>query len=261
MRLRLFLIGWISVLVTFGQAVPPAEEQSAFIEQVRKQALAYDESLPNFICTQETRRTSAGLHDEKWKELDTLTIRLSYFGRKEDYRVVQVNGKPADKAMNKVGGWKTNGDFGSMLHAVFMAKSQAKFQWERSKTWNGRPVAVLTYHIDREHSTFNSSASGFLHSTRVVFGVDGTIYADAETNQVLRLTVDARDLPATYPVREIHIALEYAKQKIGDSEYLLPAKSVSESVMGKDRRKSETRFIEYRKFSTDTAIKYGDQKL
>jgi len=131
---------------------------------------------------------------------------------------------------------------------VFAAKSQAEFEWERSMTWNGRPVTVWKYHIAREHSTFNSSASGFLHSSRVVFGVDGTIYADAETNHVLRLSVDAKDLPASYPVKEIHIALEYAKQKIGDTEYLLPAQSISESVMGKERRKSETRFIDYRKF-------------
>jgi hypothetical protein len=255
------LLASIAALAAHGQPAPTVAEQSALIEQVRRQALAYDESLPNFICTQETRRTSAGLREDKWKELDTLTIRLTYFGRKEDYRVVQVNGKPADKAMNKVGGWKTNGDFGSMLHAVFAAKSQAKFEWERSMTWNGRPVTVWKYHIAREHSTFNSSASGFLHSSRVVFGVDGTIYADAETNHVLRLSVDAKDLPASYPVKEIHIALEYAKQKIGDTEYLLPAQSISESVMGKERRKSETRFIDYRKFSTETAIKYGDQKL
>ena len=251
----------IAMFVAYGQPAPTAAEQSALIEQVRRQALAYDESLPNFICTQETLRTSAGLRDDKWKVLDTLTIRLTYFGRKEDYRVVQVNGKPADKAMSKMGGWKTNGDFGSMLHAVFVAKSQAKFEWERWTTWSGRPVAVFKYHIDREHSTFNSSASGFLHSTRVVFGVDGTVYADAETNHVLRLSVDSKDLPAGYAVREVHIVLEYAKQKIGDTEYLLPAQSITESVMVKDRRKAETRFIDYRKFSTDTAIKYGDQKL
>src|SRR4051794_34340976 len=100
MRVRLFLVVAIAT-AAWGQPAPSELERSAFIEQVRKQAIAYDETLPNFICNQLTRRVStpAGSGDEHWKELDTLTIRLSYFGRKEDYRVVQVNGKPTDKTM------------------------------------------------------------------------------------------------------------------------------------------------------------------
>jgi hypothetical protein len=33
-----------------------------------------------------------------------LTIHVSYFGQKEEYRVVRVNGKPVDKPLEKMGG-------------------------------------------------------------------------------------------------------------------------------------------------------------
>jgi len=258
MRHRLLIA--LAVFAGIAAAQPP-EDLSAFIEQVRQQALAYDENLPNFICTQETERSSSkpGTHD--WKVLDTLTIRLGYFGKKEDYRVTQVNGKSTNKSFNQIGGWKTVGDFGSMPRAVFRRKSQAKFEWNRWEMWNGRKVAVMNYRIDKEHSAFNTDSHSFLHTNRTVWAAVGMVFADAENHQVVRLTVDSVEVPATDAVREVHIALDYAFQKIGDREYLLPANSVSVIVSKNDRKKSETRFAGYQKFSADAAITFGDAKL
>jgi hypothetical protein len=60
-------------------------------------------------------------------------------------------------------------------------------------------------------------------------------------------------------VREIHIALDYAVQKIGDREYLLPARSVSETITKDDHRKSDTQFKDYKKFSAEAAITFGGE--
>jgi hypothetical protein len=258
MRHRLLIT--LTVFAGVAAAQPP-EDLSAFIEQVRQQALAYDDSLPNFICTQETERSSSKPGTDDWKVLDTLTIRLSYFGKKEDYRVTQVNGKPTDKSFSQIGGWKTVGDFGSMLRAVFREKSRAKFEWNRWDMWNGRKVAVMNYRIDKEHSGFNTNTHAFLHTNHTAWAAVGTVFADAENHQVFRLTVDSVEVPATDPVREVHIALDYAFQKIGDREYLLPAKSVSIMVFKSDRKKSEAHFTGYRKFSADAAITFGEAKL
>jgi hypothetical protein len=256
------LIAALAAAIVRAQPAPSDAEHSRLIEGVRKQALAYDESLPNFICTQETKRSSASTKGEqKWKRLDTLTIRLSYFGRKEDYRVVQVNGKPVDKTMNKVGGSRTQGDFGSLVRGVFHQKSEGKFDWDGWSEWKGKKVAVIRYRIEREHSQFATTSSGYNHGERVMWGAEGAIYADAETHQILRLTMDSTSMPADFPVREVHISMEYATQKIGDREYLLPSQSVSETVTAKERRKSESRFTEYRKFSSESAIKFGEEKL
>jgi hypothetical protein len=259
MRRVSLLFGY--VIFTAIAAGQSAAERAAFIDQVRQQALAYNENLPNYICTQETRRSATSVKTgiDDWKPLDTFTIRLSYFDKHEDYRVVQVNGKPTGKTMKQLGGWNTYGDFGSMLHDVFKEKSQTNFEWDRQETWNGRTVAVLKYHIDRAHSDFHSTAHGLLHSSSTVWAVAGTIYADPETHQVMRLTVDSVDVPANVLLREFHIAMEYDFQRIGDREYLLPARSVSVLVSKSERRKSETRFTEYRKFSAEAAITFGGE--
>ncbi len=260
MLLRISIWGAALALTALAQPVSSPPEASALIEEIRGNALAYDKNLPNFICTQETRRSSVSNKpgDENWKVRDTLTIRLSYFGRKEDYRVIQVNGKPTDKGIDKIGGWKTIGDFGSIMRAVFAVKSQTSFELEPAETWNGRPVAVLKYRIAPEHSNFNSATGGVLHTNRSVFGAEGTVYADAETKQVLRLTLNSTGFPDGFPIREVHITAEYAKQKIGDGEYLLPTRTVSITVTKGDRKKGETQFSDYRMFSADTSIKFGE---
>jgi hypothetical protein len=246
-----------AVFVAAGQS---PDERTEFIEQVRTQALAFDDNLPNFICTQETRRSSqSNKPGAAWKDLDTLTIRLSYFGKKEDYRVVQVNGKPTDKALSQVKGWKTAGDFGSILRSIFRKKTEAKFEWQRLDEFHGRKVVVLGFHIDQSHSQFTSTSSSTFHSTTVKWAAEGTAYADAETRQVVRLTLNSADMPANQPVREIHIALDYAVQKIGDREYLLPARSVSETITKDDHRKSDTQFKDYKKFSAEAAITFGGE--
>jgi hypothetical protein len=133
------------------------------IAEVREKALAFNKSLPDFICTQLTRRYFApakGTADPVWSLRDSLTIQLAYFGKKENYRVVQVNDKPTSKKLGQVGGWIALGDFGSMLQGIFGAKSDAKFEWQGRDIGNGRPVAALAYRIDRAHSTFSIAMDG-----------------------------------------------------------------------------------------------------
>ena len=66
---------------------PSSEEQAAIIDDVRKYALNYSKNLPDYICTQVTRRYAGAApggryggkrgDDVSWQLQDTLTIRLS----------------------------------------------------------------------------------------------------------------------------------------------------------------------------------------
>src|SRR5215213_4912365 len=68
---------------------PSSEEQAAFVSEAREYALNYSKTLPDFICTQVTRRFAAAApgtrhggsasSDPSWYALDTLTLKLSYF--------------------------------------------------------------------------------------------------------------------------------------------------------------------------------------
>src|ERR1019366_6546963 len=68
-------------------------EQASLLEQVREAALQYSNSLPEFLCTEVVRRTEDVQGTGRWHSLDTLTVKLSYFGHLEDYNLMAINGR------------------------------------------------------------------------------------------------------------------------------------------------------------------------
>ena len=91
--------------------VPNAEEQAAIIHEVREYALNYTKGLPNFLCTQVTRRKGGrarqplrrGMQRAVVVQMDTLTLRLSYFEQKEDYKLILLNNSPTTQGYKKRG--------------------------------------------------------------------------------------------------------------------------------------------------------------
>lgn len=256
--LRAGILAAISVAIAAAQPALSAQEQATWIATAREQALAYVRSLPDFLCTEVTRRYSAPpAEDSSWKLTDRLTVRLSYFDQKEDYRVIRINDKPVDRRLGNTGGFTVQGDFGTMLKNIFTPKSETQFTWERWDTWKDRRVAVFGYRIERAHSEFNSSWQGFLKRGQAIWGAKGFLEIDAENRQVLRATVDSIDMPANSVTHEVHLALDYDYQKIGDREFLLPAHSLTVMTFKSGRAKLDSDFTEYRKFSADTKIEFG----
>ena len=240
-----------------GQSGHTAEERGVFIAEVRQAALAYTARLPDFLCTQVTHRSSAVAqsHPPVWKPRDTLTIRLTYFEKKENYRVIRVNEKAVDKSLSQMPGWKTMGDFGGMLRDIFAPEHHAQFDWTGGDVWNGRPVAVLAFSIDRQHSPFRSTAQKFVLKKSANWAAKGVIYADRETRRALHVAVDGINNPDS-PTQDVHLVLDYAEQPVGDHWYLLPSHSVSIVNVSGTLLKNESQFTEYRKFSADSDIRF-----
>src|SRR5688572_918100 len=93
---------------------PDSLEQGQVLDQASEYARDYVRRLPNFICTQVTRRyvDQSGL--EFWQSQDTILTKLSFFEPKEDDKVVLVNNRPVSTSMHGVGGTTTTGEFGTL---------------------------------------------------------------------------------------------------------------------------------------------------
>jgi hypothetical protein len=261
MRFGLALFIFIALSAAADAPPPPsAAEQAALIGQVREAVLAYDKSLPDFICTQVTRRSTASTNhgaETNWKLQDTLTIRLTYFGQKENYRVVSVDGKPADRNLGNMPGFKAVGDFGTMPANVFALKSQARFTFSRWDRAAGRQAAVFSYRIERVNSSFGANFSRLIYSAHYVFGAEGEVWIDAERHLVIHLTIHSIDMPAKSPAKDVRLALDYGYQKVGERDFLLPLRSVTLIVLKGQQDQLDTTFGDYRKFSVDSEINYG----
>jgi hypothetical protein len=237
-------------------AAPDAAAQKQIIDEVTAKALDYNKTLPNFVCTQVTRRridqTGDGRH---WKQIDTLDEELSYFDHSEHYRVVRVNGKAARNSdHNRRGGLTSNGEFGSIHSWIFDAKAQTEFHWNAWDFMGRNPVHLIGYHVEQGHSKFTITRS---KSERIVVGYHGLVFADGESKAVLRLTAVA-EIPVSFPTQDVTLDLIYGFTKIAGQEYLLPIESDMRLRMGKTLIWNEVTFQEYRKFGAEASIAFDD---
>jgi hypothetical protein len=243
---------------------PPSEEQAKVLSEVKEYALNYSRTLPDFICLEQTRRYVDTTGHDAWRATDVIVARLSFFNQKEDYKLVSMNDRVvSDAPYTSVGGALSMGDFGTTLREIFEPVSNTSFEWERWTTLRKRRTHVYSYRVPLEYSKYSIhySSDAKDEGVSVTVGYHGGIFVDRDTNMIVRITVEADNIPPTFPVRQVKETLDYDFTKIGDREFLLPL--VADVRMHASRlwTKNVKEFRLYRKFSADAVIKFDGQDL
>jgi hypothetical protein len=240
---------------------PPSEEQGKIIEDARETAMTYTESLPDYICSQLTRRFIDPTGHESWHATDVILARLTYFEHKEDYKLITVNNSvTTDKEYTSVGGAISQGEFGSMMRGLFDPRSNAEFRWHGWTTLRGHVSYVFSYVVPQEHSQFTIDYHGTASDKgwTITAGYHGSIVIDKVTNRVLRISLDADNIPPDFPVHQSSEVLDYDFVQISDHEFLLPVAAEFRSVAHHTSARNLVEFRNYRKFSTDTKFSFDD---
>jgi hypothetical protein len=232
---------------------PSSEEQAQILDEVRKYALNYTKGLPDYICTEVTRRYADPRGGRSWQLVDTLTARLSYYEQKEDYKLILVNNQMTQQSYHQLGGASSTGEFGSMLRDIFEPATLTRFEWDHWGTLRNRRALVFRYRVSQLNSQWHIDYERRLD---IVSGYHGLLYVDKETHQVLRATLDAEDIPPSFPVQEARTILDYDYVDISGHTFMLPLKA--EVFMRADQfsTRNDKEFRLYRKFSTESEIKY-----
>jgi len=236
---------------------PSAEEQNRILAAITENALNYSNGLPNFICMQVTRRYVDQAGGENFRLTDTIAERLSYFEHKEDYKVISVNNAPVtNRKHEQLGGATSSGEFGSMLLGIFSPESQTEFQWERWGKLRDHVMHVFRFRVRLETSKYEITAEAVKRT--VVVGYHGLIFADRDSHAVMRITMEADDIPADFPIRSASESLDYDSIPISGQKFILPIKVDMRMRDGRDVMKNEAEFRLYNKFGTETNIQFGE---
>jgi hypothetical protein len=232
-------------------------EQASLLEQARRAALQYSASLPDFLCTEVVRRSEDEDGTGRWHNLDTLTVRLSYFGHQEDYKLMAINGKGTLLAYEYIGGAVSTGEFGTRLHSVFDPRSQGDFRWKGWTTMRKRRVARFWYHIEREHSIYRVQYGPVpVGPNSIVVPYHGEVFVDAETHMALRLTQQA-EIPVGFPIDSSGTTVDYEFAAVGGKKYLLPSNAYVKTKSGKYVAENHVEFREYREFQAESSVTFG----
>jgi hypothetical protein len=236
---------------------PSEEDQKKILSEITENALSYSGGLPNFVCLQVTKRYVDPSGAENFRLTDTIAERLSYFEHKEDYKVISVNGTPVtNRKHDQLGGAISSGEFGSMMLEIFSPESRTDFHWERWGKLRDHVMHVYSFRVEQPNSRYNITADAVKRT--ILVGYHGLIFADRDTKAVMRITMDADDIPADFPIRSAGETLDYDNVTISGNKFILPIKVDMRMQDGKVLMKNQSEFRLYNKFGADTSIQFGD---
>lgn len=241
--------------VTAPLPAPAPEQQKKVLAEAKEYAVNFTRQLPDFICTQVTRRyadpTGTG-----YRLIDTIVEKLTYFDHKEDYKVMLVNNRPENIAHQDLRGSAiSSGEFGSIMREIFQPESLTEFEWEKWTTLRGRRTQVFSYRVQQSQSQYRIDVPD-RHLTAIV-AYHGLVYVDDTSHAIVRITVVADGIPPTFPMHHVDLALDYSNQTIAGHTFLLPFVVELHSTQGPALLKNRIEFHNYRKFGVEANIDFG----
>jgi hypothetical protein len=235
---------------------PDSMEQAEAIAAMREYALNYTRKLPNYLCVQTTRRHQDP-KDPKYRPMgDVIIEQLAFNEQKETYKVQMINGQSVHNVSHEqLGGVRSSGEFGSMLHNIFTPESETKFDWDHWGTLRTRPMYVFSYRVEKDHGYGMRDDEVNKHYVSAYIGL---VYADVETKEIQRITLKTVEIPSDFPVREVALTLDYKPTEISGQIFTLPYHYELDSVHNRGTSKNEAEYKLYQMYGATSAITFED---
>jgi hypothetical protein len=241
---------------TLGRVPLGVRSADPLIRQAAEAALQFTETLPNYVCKEVVSRYESNSRPTSFHVLDVVGADVVYENGKEDYRNITVDGRPADKSVEQTGAWST-GEFGTLLIDLFAPATAADFHPNGEDRIAGVTAKVYTFDVKRENSNW------ILHFGSQTYqpAYSGTTWIDPRTARVLRVELEARNLPSDFPTDHVESAVDYQYVRLGGTQdYLLPVHAATLSCQRGTTfcSKNNIDFRNYHKYTGESSIQFGD---
>jgi hypothetical protein len=249
------------------EPAPSAIDREQMRQRLNQYANAYVRSLPDFLCDEITDRYS-NLHglapsgnarySKHLHHADTLRAELAFAPRLQQDRLQLAWN--AESLRSKQGQSLTRGEFGRDMAIILGSHAEPELKWDRWERHDRREDAVFVYFVPQARSDYNLFFCCFLQpgvgemqqSYRAA--IRGEIYADPWTGEIQRLVIRAVDMPAHFHVSEDNTIISYGQVSFEGRTYNLPVSAMVFVRARMQRNRNEIRFVNYRKFDSDSVI-------
>jgi hypothetical protein len=201
-------------------------------------------------------RFQSETHPPNFQPIDVVSAEVVYENGREDYRNITINGKPVKKKIEDTGGAWSTGEFGTVLIDLFSPATAADFHFRRDSRAGGVMAKMYDFAVLRERSHWS------IHSGSQTYqpAYSGSVWIDPQNARVLRIEMEAKSMPAEFPLDHVESATDYQNIRLGDAQqYLLPVHSETLSCQRGTNYCSRNviDFRNYHKYTGESSIKFG----
>ncbi len=212
------------------------------------------ERLPNYTCLQTVERSMRRAKSGKYELLDTVRLEVAYLSGKELFSWPGAGKFDERELHDIIGGTTSTGAFALLARTVFLSRAPV-FKYQGERVVSGRRSHQFEFLVRRLVSGYQIRVG----KEAGITGFRGTFCADAGTLDLIRLEIEAEEIPPNLGVSEVHNAMEYGSVRIGEGRFLLPVASELRmtDMLGNDNR-NRTTYSACRQYAGESAIKFED---
>jgi hypothetical protein len=233
-----------------------AAADDAFLTGVLEQARSYMAKLPDFVCAQTVERAERGPSQQGFRVKDRLHLEVSSIGGKE--RFAKSDGARFDDRELRdlvTRGIVSTGGYALFLRHVTQPGS-ADFHASSEAEFGNRKVRRLEFLVPWDRSGYTISVPP--HQARV--GFHGSLLADLETREIVRLEITADEIPPELGFDRTHTVLTYRMVPVGETRYpfAAEAETLAVSLDGNEYR-NRAELGTCRKYTTESNISFAGE--
>jgi hypothetical protein len=233
------------------------------LAQLKRNVQAALKTLPNYSCVETVERSMRKNAQQPFGHVDMVHVEVAVTGDRELYSWPGAN-KFEDRDITDMinSGTVSNGDFASVLRSV-ITNNVSIITWHSYEEQFGRFNDLYAAKRQTIHWDYRIpyNLSGWIlqyggRQGRV--SEAGSFWADAESLGVLRLEVNAEEIPPDIPLTAVKNTLEYARVRFGSQDLLIPqsAELMVTELTGQQRR-NVIEFSHCREFATQTTLSFN----
>ncbi len=206
-------------------AISPASELSlsSLLPPIQHHVAEYVAGLPNYTCTEIVHRFERPRRVKDFQTIDTIKLEIAVLNGTEHFAwpgSSRFEDKDLPELLGGGYGALTKGDFVMHARNIFL-RDQAVFTSPRVEKLGDIAAIRLDYEVPVAKSNFEIGADG----GKAAVGYKGTTWVDEGTLQLLRISIEAENIPPKIHVRSMRAEINYALVQLGDSKVLLPSSS------------------------------------
>jgi hypothetical protein len=239
---------------TMPASTPSENPRIAFIGKAREVAAEYVQGLPSYVCQEVATRYESHTHVVSWSVVDVVSAEVVYDDHKESYRNITINGKPTKKSPEETGSWST-GEFGT-IQANLLSPGVADFKFAQDATAARIPSSVYDFDVPRPRSSWKVRLPGQF----ILPAYKGSVWFDKQKANILRIEMQARDIPEEFPLVSVETAVDYDYITLGTpAKFLLPVRAEVLSCRrgSNECERNVIEFRNYHKFTGESTIKFN----
>jgi len=143
------------------------------------------------------------------------------------------------------------GDFSAHLRSIFV-NGAARIERFGSDDLDGRSALRWDYKVSLFRSGYQIADIG--HTA-----YDGSFWADPETHQLLRLDIEAVDIPMSAGVTEVVTQIDYQRVALSGGSFVTPRRAqLTLRLASGDENRNDTEFLDCKDFQAESTLSFDD---